>query len=550
MKFNERLPVAPCELPTPSSNNNDADATDYVNAGGSPTQENSEHLLSYYESGKMGISALVRRGLLFYAKRIDDARQANGKDRIMELTLAGLISPESKEASESFFVGYNCGIQVPIIRFFARDSIRSFEKTLIDNDVDTQFLYRPFIQIAIADGYDTEDKLKRFSHWQSFADDIEEASVPDNVRAYLYLVKLSNTVRGFIRDRIEARISKSATIDILGSPADFWQRILFGTSEPGKAGKEGIFMALGYLKRIGELRDKCGLELFGQESASAKNAAQDLVYMRTSKAIRSLYELRVPALIFFGRREIDRAIQSLGIVKTYYPDVLAAAATENLQEAHLIIPRTGSIVDALPPYIYQVRAILTDIPQAQRFLAKLAEKNEKRRKHGKVYRLKKLQSEQLDATVAAEQKEREEREFIINRARKIEYIARLAEYDFHRGHVLVGLLDSPFGEYYHLYFIGPATQIICRVSYLHINEAGKFENKELFFPKVNIRKFKVYSASSDAVFHLDKVVSYFDILTGLYEKNLFDNGLMGDLSEAYSIPNGKKIAEQIRNLKP
>ncbi len=546
MRFRPMNPMSPFEQPQPPADDiHDQSNTD---TGGSSSLDPAVNLVDLYERGGVNSSLFVKRGLTLYAQRIDDSRARQGKERKMVAALDILLARESEQASQSFFLGYHCDIQEPIGTFFAKDEIRAFEKLLTDQGIDKKYLYRPFIQLAIADP-SVQDRMGRFSHWKALSDDIDEACVPDNIRTYLYLVKVSNAVREYIRDKIWARIEKVAAVDILGSPNEFWEHILLGKAEPGKPGKEGLFMSLGYLKRINELRDALGSELFGEESVDARTATQALVYMRTSKTIRKLGELRIPALIFLGRREILPAMECIKIVSLEYPNTLTPITHRQLELSQDTTKEDSPNPKSYTPYIRKIKALLNGIPEAQPFLTKLDKKNSKARDQAALSRVRKIQSEEIDRVVAEKIKTWHERENILAQKRKTENILKLSQNDQHKGHVLVGHLDSP-GLEYRFYYIDAPTGGTCTIRYPNINSEDEIEYSTLSIPFLSVREYSIPQNSNDARFLRQKTLSYFEILSALYERTAFDFGIMGNLSESFIIDNAREIAERIQRLKP
>jgi len=539
-------PMSPFDQPQPPADDiHDQSNTD---TGGSSSLDPAENLVDLYERGGMNSSLFVKRGLSLYAQRIDDARVRQGKERKMIAALDILLARESEQASQSFFLGYHCDIQEPIGTFFAKDEIRAFEKLLTDQGIDKKYLYRPFIQLAIADP-SVQDRMGRFSHWKALSDDIEEACVPDNIRTYMYLVKVSNAVREYIRDKIWARIEKVAAVDILGSPAEFLEHILLGKAEPGKAGKEGLFMSLGYLKRINELRDALGSELFGEESVDALTATQALIYMRTSKIVRKLGELRIPALIFLGRKEILPAMECIKVVCSTYPNALTPIAHRQFDPSYDTTEENSPDSKSYVPYIKKIRTLLSGIPEAQLFITTLDGKNTKARDQAALSKVRKVQGEEIDRGVLEKMKTWHERENILAQKRKTENIMKLSQNDQHTGHVFVGYLDSP-ALVYRFYYIDTPTGYTCTIRYPNINSKNEIEHIELSIPLISVREYVIPQNSNDARFLRQKTLSYFDILSALYERTVFDFGIMGNLSESFIIDNAREIAERIQRLKP
>ena len=126
---------------------------------------------------------------------------------------------------------------------------------------------------------------------------------------------------------------------------------------------------------------------------------------------------------------------------------------------------------------------------------------------------------------------------------------KLSQNDQHTGHVFVGYLDSP-ALVYRFYYIDTPTGYTCTIRYPNINSKNEIEHIELSIPLISVREYVIPQNSNDARFLRQKTLSYFDILSALYERTVFDFGIMGNLSESFIIDNAREIAERIQRLKP
>ncbi len=171
------------------------------------------------------------------------------------------------------------------------------------------------------------------NQWKALNKIFDKTNLPVKLQALAYLIKLDGMAYLQMKKWVTLLFEPNSRIHLKQEQDDntelnFWKRRLIGDNLT--PGKEGVIFCQNYRKKLLPVIQKLALELYGEQSDTAIQLWNAVLFMQTEKFQDSLGEFMMPLLDLLKKGEFDEVINNLDHILKIKPALFSQKTRNNL----------------------------------------------------------------------------------------------------------------------------------------------------------------------------------------------------------------------------